>query len=486
MSPALICVALLANPAAADPLIVIDPGHGGHDPGAVANGINEEDVNLDAGLAFRDWMELDSSDGGGGGSWDVEMTRETDVYISLSSRCDYANSLGADYFMSIHANAGGGDGTETYAYASGTTADDLAHHVQDEVLDHLGTRDRGVKYESFYVLVNTSMPADLNEMVFLDTWDDNAELMTAGNLDEVGLAHLHAIQLMTGSSSYTPSDDTDPGEPSGRVWFDDVPSSLETGDSFSVTVGYETDLHAFGERGQLGVRMVDAQSWDTLDTVSWDNGGTGLQGPEGDHDFSLVAPDQAGSVVFITWMAPLGGGWDDRYDDANTSASPTTVGGDEPVDTGLPPEEGEVELLAVPGFIVAGQPFELRVRYGDGIWDQQGRLGVELVELARGTVVESSIVTLDQLDQGVETFSFTYDGPAEQVFFHACAVEVGETFGAGSCRAEDSSESIPTRVMQGRERFIDGGCGCGGTGRPSTGWALALLAMLGLARRRRS
>jgi N-acetylmuramoyl-L-alanine amidase len=486
MTLPLLALPLVVSLAQADPIVVIDPGHGGSDPGAVGNGLYESDLNLEAAQAFRDWLELDSSDGGGGGRWDVAMTRESDVYISLSGRCDYANSLGADWFMSIHTNAGGGDGTETYAYASGTTADDLAHNVQDEVLDHLGTRDRGVKYESFYVLVYTSMPADLNEMAFIDTWSGNAELLSdPANLDAVGLAHLHAIQRQSGIAAYTPGEDTDPGEPTGRVWFDDWPVQVDEGAPFTVTVGYQTDLHAFGQRGQLGLRMVDADQWGTLEEIVWDNGGTGIQGPEGDHSFELEAPSGVDEVLFVTWMSPLGAGWDDRYDDANTSATPTTIGSDDPGDTGEPPVDGEIELGAVPGFVVLGQPFELRVRVGEGVADQAGRLGVELIELQRGLVVETLLVDLEPGEEGSVPFGFTYSGQAEQIWFHTCAFESGQSMTAASCIAEDSSEAAPTRVMQGRERFIEGGCGCSSPSRNAGSWSVGLLALLGLALRRR-
>jgi N-acetylmuramoyl-L-alanine amidase len=486
MMPAPLVALLAAGVASADPIIVVDPGHGGHDPGAVANGLYEEQLNLEASLAARDWMELDSSDGNGGGRWDVHLTRESDVYISLSARCDYANSLGADYFLSIHANAGGGDGTETYAYASGGTADDLAHRVQEEVLTQLGTRDRGVKYESFYVLVHTNMPADLNEMAFLDTWSGNAEVLSdPASLDAVGLAHLHAIQRQTGLSRYTPSDETDPGDPTGSVWFEDFPASLEVGESFEVTVGYETDLHAFGERGEIGLRVVDSQSWETLDERAWDNGGAGIQGPAGEHVFELQAPDEEGEILFVTWLSPLGGSWDDRFDDASTTASPTAVGGGGPVDTGEPPLEGEIELVSVPGFVVAGQPFEVRARWGEGVADQVDRVGVELVELQRGLVVESRQVGLEPGAAGGEWFAFTYSGQAEQIWFHACGFEQGQPMGQAECIFEAGSESTPTRVMEGRERFIDGGCGCSSPGRALGAWSLGLLGLLGLALRRR-
>ena len=186
--------------------VCIDAGHGGYDSGAVGNGLLEDEVNLTTALALRSWLQADSADSNGGGAWEVYLTRESDVEVSLSTRTDYANSKGVDLFLSIHANAGGGDGTESYAWASGTTADDYAHTVQEEALDHLGTRDRGVKYASFTVLTSTTMPAALNEMLFLDTWTNNAELLFhPDNVDSLAKGYMHALQRQAGTASYTPT-----------------------------------------------------------------------------------------------------------------------------------------------------------------------------------------------------------------------------------------------------------------------------------------
>jgi N-acetylmuramoyl-L-alanine amidase len=306
--------------------VCIDAGHGGHDPGAVGNGLYEDDLNLETALAFRDWLDLDTADTGGGGSWDVYMTRDTDVYVSLSGRCDYANSNGVDVFMCIHTNAGGGNGTETYAYTSGGSADTLAHRVQEEVLDHLGTYDRGVKYASFTVLTDTNMPADLAEMAFIDVWTGNAELLAdPDNLDAVGLGHLHAAQRYFGLSAYTPGES--PTEPTATVTISGYPSSAEVGENIVISVDYSTNLHELGERGFLAVSMTDADTWIVLDEVVWDNGGAGIQGPAGDHDFTFVAPSGSPSVYFTAYLSPLGGDWTDRYDDDSTQGDPTSIGG---------------------------------------------------------------------------------------------------------------------------------------------------------------
>ncbi len=319
---------LLACPAAAQ-TICIDPGHGGYDPGAVGNNLEEAELNLTAGLAFRDWLDADTGDTSGGGAWNVLMTRSTDTYVSLSGRASYANSNGADYFLSIHANAGGGNGTETYAYAAGGNADAMAHEVNEEVVAHLGTNDRGVKYASFTVLTSTAMPADLNEMAFLDTWAGNAELLgDPANLDDVGLAHLHAIQRHIGLSSYTPGNNNNPppqADPTGTVVIASYPQTVVGGIPFEVGVSYETDLYTQGALGQLEIEAKDLHSWDVLDHQIWDDNGAGIGGPAGAHSFTLEVPPGSYEIYFMVTLSPLGGGWSDQLDHDGTFLDPTDV-----------------------------------------------------------------------------------------------------------------------------------------------------------------
>ena len=78
--------------------IVIDPGHGGHDPGARGNGINESELALDVSLRLQKLLEKQPG-------MEVVMTRDTDVFIPLEQRTAIANREGADLFLSIHANA---------------------------------------------------------------------------------------------------------------------------------------------------------------------------------------------------------------------------------------------------------------------------------------------------------------------------------------------------------------------------------------------
>jgi len=105
---------------ASRPLVVIDPGHGGHDPGATerGGGTAEKDVTLALARALRDRLARD-------GRLRVALTRDGDDYLALSERYDIARRLGADLFISIHADAADNDGAQgASVYTLSETASD--------------------------------------------------------------------------------------------------------------------------------------------------------------------------------------------------------------------------------------------------------------------------------------------------------------------------------------------------------------------------
>jgi N-acetylmuramoyl-L-alanine amidase len=193
--------------------IVIDPGHGGHDPGTMdKHGLREKDIVLDISHRVRKLLEADG--------FEVMMTRDNDVFIPLEERTAIANSKRADLFVSIHVNAARSTkprGTETYYLNLATTPDaeevaarenavttrrlgdlqsllqkvmnnskitesrDLAGRVQSTMSTGLYTsaqdpRNRGVKTAPFYVLLGAQMPAVLVEVAYLTNRRD-AELL---------------------------------------------------------------------------------------------------------------------------------------------------------------------------------------------------------------------------------------------------------------------------------------------------------------------
>ena len=156
-------------------LIVLDPGHGGQDSGAVFQRIQEKAVNLDIAKRVRTYLEKEYE-------VKVMMTREGDSTVSLEARTNLANSVKADYFCSIHHNAGGGTGFESYrfngsnAYSSRSkTFQEIVHReVINVVTGKYNRRDRGVKAANFHVLRETSTPSVLLEILFLDDTEDRA------------------------------------------------------------------------------------------------------------------------------------------------------------------------------------------------------------------------------------------------------------------------------------------------------------------------
>lgn len=210
--------------------VVIDAGHGGHDPGARGNGITESELTLDVALRVQKLLQKQPG-------IDVVMTRETDVYIPLEERTAIANREGADLFLSIHANASRNvqaRGVETYflnfamnpeaeavaARENATSAQamhslpdivraialnnkinesrDLAGTVQRSMVKRMSARNRalkdlGVKQAPFVVLIGAVMPSVLAEISFLTNKQDGALLKTAAYRQHIAQALCDAI-----------------------------------------------------------------------------------------------------------------------------------------------------------------------------------------------------------------------------------------------------------------------------------------------------
>lgn len=201
--------------------IVIDPGHGGHDPGAIGpNGLYEKDVVLDIALRVRDIMKREYP------TYEVILTRSSDVFIPLNERAAIANKKDADLFVSIHTNAstnGQARGIETFilnwtddeesmkvaarenaislkkmkqvqnelglilaSLERESKRDEsikLAGHIQKALVSNITFYDsmlynRGVKQALFYVLVGAKMPSALVEVAFISNPEEE-KLLTA-------------------------------------------------------------------------------------------------------------------------------------------------------------------------------------------------------------------------------------------------------------------------------------------------------------------
>jgi len=195
--------------------IVIDPGHGGHDPGTIGpRGLQEKDLVLDVALRLERLVRQELGT-------EVLLTRSTDVFIPLEERTAIANQKEADLFVSIHANAARNSsarGIETYvlsfartphaeavaarenAISTATLKDlqnlvkaitlnskidesrDLAHSLQESMVSGVREQhaipDRGVHSAPFYVLIGANMPAVLAELGFVSHPEDEKRLRT--------------------------------------------------------------------------------------------------------------------------------------------------------------------------------------------------------------------------------------------------------------------------------------------------------------------
>lgn len=211
--------------------LVIDPGHGGHDAGALGAISKEKNINLSVALQFGKYVERNMPD------VRVIYTRKTDVFIPLKERANIANRANADLFISVHTNALPAGkiarGFETYTLGMHRAKDnldvamrensvismekgyqqtyqgfnprssesyiifefiqgknmersvELARNIQRKVCSGANRPDKGVHQAGFLVLRETSMPSCLIELGFITTADEERLLNDAGRVDDI-------------------------------------------------------------------------------------------------------------------------------------------------------------------------------------------------------------------------------------------------------------------------------------------------------------
>ncbi|PEM65344.1 N-acetylmuramoyl-L-alanine amidase [Bacillus pseudomycoides] len=174
--------------------IWIDAGHGSQDSGAVGNGLAEKNIVLNLAKQLQEILENQYN-------ITVGMTRTTDTFLSLSARADKANAFGADAFVSLHCNSGGGYGFETFRMEGVNDARTVAFQkaIHDKVRSAFGsgTRDRGMKTANYAVLRETNMIAVLTENLFMD----NTEILRFNDPNfsyKIAQAHADGIAAFFG------------------------------------------------------------------------------------------------------------------------------------------------------------------------------------------------------------------------------------------------------------------------------------------------
>lgn len=169
--------------------VVFDAGHGGHDSGAVGNGIREKDIVLQV---VKEMEKISK----GYDNLQVKLTRSGDTFLTLSERARIANAFNADLFISVHINAGGGVGYEDFIYTNVTNETRKAQRLINKHVSPLFTRNRGRKSTNFQVLRDTRMSAVLTENGFIDNKSDASKLKDSKFIKSIAEAHVKAIVEM--------------------------------------------------------------------------------------------------------------------------------------------------------------------------------------------------------------------------------------------------------------------------------------------------
>jgi N-acetylmuramoyl-L-alanine amidase len=203
------------------PAVVLDPGHGGADSGAMCGTIMEKNLTLDVALRAESLLHAQG--------YSIALTRESDRYVSLAERIAVGNRAGNSLFISIHFNDGEratASGVETY-YASRQLAGpagffswlrflersapaplaleskNLARFIQTALVERTQAVDRGIKSGQFYVIANLRHPAALIEGGFITNKSDMMKLTTTEYREEIARAisdgvHRHCEAIRRG------------------------------------------------------------------------------------------------------------------------------------------------------------------------------------------------------------------------------------------------------------------------------------------------
>lgn len=169
-------------------VVFVDAGHGGKDPGAVANGIKEKDINLAIALKVRDKLKNLGVE--------VVMNRDKDVFVDYHDTAVMANDSKADVFLSIHNNSASASAYGIEAYYNKDIDKEYANEIYKRLISYTGidkTGQRGLKWNEFTVTVRTTMPAVLTENGFVTNANEAAKLKTDSYQEKLANAMVDGI-----------------------------------------------------------------------------------------------------------------------------------------------------------------------------------------------------------------------------------------------------------------------------------------------------
>ena len=172
------------QPKSGSGVVVIDPGHGGKDPGAISYlGYSEKETNLQIARKLAAILQRRGVQ--------VIMTRQGDTFIELNDRADVANNAGANLFVAIHGDSNGDrvhQGFTVYISRSASEASRRLGRNIESAMSRAGIASKGLRNSDFRVLVRTTCPAVLVETGFLSNPSEAAMLMDPAHQDRIAAA----------------------------------------------------------------------------------------------------------------------------------------------------------------------------------------------------------------------------------------------------------------------------------------------------------
>lgn len=223
--------------------VYVGIGHGGSDPGAVANGFKEKDLTLSIGKYCNERLKQYGIE--------TKISRTTDCDSSINSKVSASNAFGADVCMDIHINAGGGDGSEVYYSHTSAPGKKLAQSIVD-AMSAIGQNTRGIKTrlsssgnDYFGMIRDTDAPAVLVECAFIDNKTDLVIIDTEAERKVFGYAIADGVAKYLGVKSST-SKPTTPTTTTTTAKIDapDIGGYLKEGDKSVAVYAYKQLLIA--------------------------------------------------------------------------------------------------------------------------------------------------------------------------------------------------------------------------------------------------
>ncbi|WP_042354057.1 N-acetylmuramoyl-L-alanine amidase [Bacillus rubiinfantis] len=248
--------------------LYLDPGHGGQDPGAQGNGLNEKDITLDIALKLRKILQDEYE------NVEVKMSRTSDTTKSLNQRTTEANSWHADFYLAIHINSAGSSaqGYEDFIYSGLSDSSKTAQYqrtIHNEVMKVNELRDRGSKKANFHVLRESTMPAILTENGFITNGHDAGLMKQSSWQQKVARGHANGLaKIFNLKKKPTPAPAPTPQDPNQGTLYKVIAGSFKSRENAEEQI---TLLHNKGFEAFVITTTISGDRWYRVQAGAFSN-----------------------------------------------------------------------------------------------------------------------------------------------------------------------------------------------------------------------